>query len=194
MSGNDMERLAALDERYSTALTEHDRLKIEYQAASEEVQDALGDRRLQYQETFKQGIVIEAIAHHRLLRYKAGYGGEYDVDYGWPSVWVALDAAHAASLEGVVVPSPRIGAPDDWFWENGSKHRKARGHDRRTDLGIEFTIPGVHRNERLPRLKKQTSAEETAYKGLLRAVQWRLATEEDLQQAADNKDTIGAAT
>lgn len=185
-----LERLAAIDALHASASDAFDTKVREAQEAAEE-EAAVGLERVnKYQEVLGAGFIIERVVEPSAVTYMAGYtryavGGLFG---GWQydERWFALDESHAEKLAGKTIMNARLNLSREprltKFDQEPQAHR---------ELGIEFTIPGVYwRLRNKSRLAQPLFTTEPGYErptdnqysAPLSAIEWRLATEEEILQ------------
>lgn len=193
MASGDLETLREADEAHTKANEAVDeRWRNLAEALSSEA-DAIEKRIDTYTAVLLSGFVIERVLDPKAIKFLAGWRTRYAhiFDHGEDeSVWLELDEDHAAGLSGQFFNFveadiyPRHRSVDDL------KVREERRSKQ--ELKVAFQAEGRRENADMPdnlRLRTYEYSHEgegvesaTAYNGLLRAIEWRLPTQEEIQR------------
>lgn len=175
MVGYDMEALEQLDEAHRKAGTASDEAYHAWEEAQSAEWDAGEEREKKYNEALVRGLIIERVLDRSNVRYLAGYENE-------EAVWLHLNNAHAQSLQGVLAVQASVRL------SSYTRSWREAGNQPQSPMQVSFEVPGEHSNMQIEARSDVT----TKYRGPLEAIEWRLPTEEEIQNYAGSVAALAA--
>jgi hypothetical protein len=169
MAVYDIELLTKADEAYEDSVKTAAQRLQELQAAKHQEAVTLEQRVERYSEAFAGGIVIERIVDPESVTFITGYRDSWNIEDGPESDY--LDDQHAKSLEGAYASEVRVNDYDLRMGRNSS------------DLKLHFEVAGIHTNTEVDEdlFWPGDDPTSTEYSGKLRAIEWRLPTEDEVR-------------